>query len=833
LVYLALATPRGFHRRDTLLALFWPELDQERARNALRQAIHVLREALPAGTVINRGDGEVGLDWAVFTCDVTEFEGALGRGDHLRTMELYRGDLLAGFHISGTSEFERWLSAQRRRFQERALEAAWALANSEEQKGNDSGAVIWARRAAELDADDETTAQRLISLLDRIGDRSGAVHAYDVFAKRLAEEYELEPAPETQRIIAAVRGRVEMNGPIEVAWDRAEQGAPRTDEDGSSKRSTPLIHGAARGRTRTGRAALVAISFGAAAILTWLVIAIVVDGPTLDNYDERRAKTVAVLPFTLLSEDADSRAFGAGVAEDLVARLAQVRDLRVISRAAVDRYYVEGMPLAEFAEQLRVGSVVRVSLRREGARVRVVAQLVDVLTEETVWSDSYDRELDDFFAVQSDIAHSVVTALSANLLPAERLRIVRQPPNLEVWTYVETARQNANLSNHPAHRWRLDHADTLVQRALEIDSTFAPAWAVKAAVHFNRAGRTGGSTELDSAGWAVRTALSLDPDHYLVQLALGILRSNANDGAGALAAFLRAVELNPNYWPAIYCVLGEYEGLGRLDQAMLWFERRILIDPNWAMHYYWRGQYYWKLGDYEKSELWLKRALELAPDDLAVLGRLAELYLTLGRLEEARVELGKASVLGDRILLAGYIELFAQDYYRAMDYFEIALQTDPPEVSSASSGISAKTALGYIHWKLGDRETASNYLAESLEVNRTELGGGGWCGHAAYDNARISAIQGEIEEANQWLRVAIDEWHWPFVYIHLGPNDPMLENLRGDPTFEAMMAEVRATVDSQRDRLERIQMPPSDEMFQEMIAEGWADVERLRRQLQR
>src|SRR6267378_2974633 len=105
LAYLAAATPRGFHRRDTLLALFWPELDQEHARAALRQALHVLRDTLGVDVVVTRGDDDVAFDRAIATGQLAE------------ALELYRGDLLAGFFIPGAAEFERWLEGDRVRLQ--------------------------------------------------------------------------------------------------------------------------------------------------------------------------------------------------------------------------------------------------------------------------------------------------------------------------------------------------------------------------------------------------------------------------------------------------------------------------------------------------------------------------------------------------------------------------------------------------------------------------------------------------------------------------------------------------------------------------------------------
>ncbi len=205
LAYLAAASPYGFHRRDTLLALFWPEADQAHARTALRKAIHFLRHELGSGSVVSRGDDEIGLAEAEVWCDVREFDRALGAGRPAEGLALYRADLLPGLFISDAPEFERWLSDERARLRTRAVEAAWALAGQLERDRDVDGAARWARWACAQAADDECAVRRLVALLGRMGDRAGAVHAYEEFAARLRREYEVEPSAETHRLLTAVR----------------------------------------------------------------------------------------------------------------------------------------------------------------------------------------------------------------------------------------------------------------------------------------------------------------------------------------------------------------------------------------------------------------------------------------------------------------------------------------------------------------------------------------------------------------------------------------------------------------------------------------------------
>ena len=207
LAYLAAATPPGFHRRDSLLALFWPELDQEHARAALRQALHVVRDALGADAVASRGDEEIGLDFDRVSCDVTAFGHAVDGEQFREALDLYRGDLLEGFFISDAPAFEQWLETERGRLRGMASRAAWRLGERCEADGNLTTAAHWARRALDLVPNEEALLRRLITVLDRHGDRAGALQAYAEFTARLAEQYEAQPAPETEALVAAVRAR--------------------------------------------------------------------------------------------------------------------------------------------------------------------------------------------------------------------------------------------------------------------------------------------------------------------------------------------------------------------------------------------------------------------------------------------------------------------------------------------------------------------------------------------------------------------------------------------------------------------------------------------------
>jgi DNA-binding SARP family transcriptional activator len=208
LTYLAVTTSRGFQRRDTLVALFWPDLDGEHARGALRQAVRFLRRQLGEDALVSRGDEELALGATVW-CDAVAFEEAVSQHQPEAALELYRGDFLAGFFVSEAApELDQWIETQRARLRALAAQTAWLVAAKEELEGSPRGATHWARRALALSAHDEAALRQLVSLLDRLGDRAGAIQVYEDFAQGLAKEYDAEPSAETRALVEAVRARV-------------------------------------------------------------------------------------------------------------------------------------------------------------------------------------------------------------------------------------------------------------------------------------------------------------------------------------------------------------------------------------------------------------------------------------------------------------------------------------------------------------------------------------------------------------------------------------------------------------------------------------------------
>lgn len=231
-----LATSEGTRQpRSALMALLWSEQDEAHARNALNQCVHQLRRSLGPDVILSIGSDEIGLNASEVGSDVGAFFAALAQGEHRLALELCgSGAFMEGFHLSGAPEFERWLEATRAELTRRAAEAARALAAEAENEGDLAAAVEAARLCARLEPYDESALRRVLALMDRSGDRAAAVAAYEAFSRRIAEELELEPGPETRALVAEIRQRQEApHEPRAVAPQPAGSGvhAPAaTDE---------------------------------------------------------------------------------------------------------------------------------------------------------------------------------------------------------------------------------------------------------------------------------------------------------------------------------------------------------------------------------------------------------------------------------------------------------------------------------------------------------------------------------------------------------------------------------------------------------------------------
>ena len=206
LAYMAASTA-AYHRRDRLLAMFWPEQDDARAREALNTAISFLRREIGRDAILSRGVDEIGLNPEACWSDVAAFRSALDARAFDEALAHYRGDLLEGFYVGNSGPFEEWVERARAQLRSEAARAARAVAEERERSQHYTTAISSARRALELSADDERVLRQLLELLDRLGDRAGALLAYETFERRLAEEFATEPSAETRALIGQIRAR--------------------------------------------------------------------------------------------------------------------------------------------------------------------------------------------------------------------------------------------------------------------------------------------------------------------------------------------------------------------------------------------------------------------------------------------------------------------------------------------------------------------------------------------------------------------------------------------------------------------------------------------------
>jgi DNA-binding SARP family transcriptional activator/TolB-like protein len=294
LAYLAVAAGT-YQRRDTLLALFWPELDDFAARRALRNTLYQLRLALGDAVFISRGDDEIMVDGAVLSCDVAALRDAVSAGRYDEAIDLYRGELLEGFHVTNVGEgFDRWLARERGAALALALRAFDARVVQYHESGDAAAAAACAVRATGLAPFDEVWLRRAALALDAVGDRGGALKLCDAFVQRMAAELDAGPSAETQGLIERLRSGATAGvarrpapaaGPMPVVTvsstvsaapaispDRASEEPPTSGASGP--RPTAEHPLSVPGRRRSAWKRLPALSAAVAVVLVASVLAI-------------------------------------------------------------------------------------------------------------------------------------------------------------------------------------------------------------------------------------------------------------------------------------------------------------------------------------------------------------------------------------------------------------------------------------------------------------------------------------------------------------------------------------------------------------------------------
>jgi DNA-binding SARP family transcriptional activator/TolB-like protein/Tfp pilus assembly protein PilF len=729
--YLALAGGGRYRRRDSIVALFWPDLDDEHARGALRQALSYLRRILGADVVMRRGEEEIALAPAGLRCDALLFDAAVATGRLDEAMALYRGDFLDGLFVSDASpDLEQWIDEERARLRRSAGWCCWSLASASFDRGDRIAAATWGRRATALVPDDEGKLQWLIQLFDSIGDRAGAVEAYERFARRLASEYSTEPSAETQALINAVRSRSvasDVRPSIQPHGPRTS-GAPRPTDEPSTPVTPP--HGRSGHPFRT--AALIGV--GGALVLVAAFTS------TYRRGERVQRVTLAVLPIQDLADTAQPYLADV-LTEQLITDLGRVQELRVINRPTMMTFRGRlGRP-RDIARELKADAVLTSAVQRAGDSVRLTVQLVRAGDDRISWMRSTPSGRGDLLRLVRWVADSIA-----------QHALGRPPPQrTSLGTPRSVDPEALELYVRGRYWWNkrgpgLLRSIELFTAALDRDPTFALAYAgiADAYVQLGYGSLLRPDDAFPKARAAAERALTLDSTLAEPHATLGFVRLYYEwDWLGADREFRRALALNPSYatgheWYGLFLA-----AMGRFDEAREHEQLAQTLDPlstavaataAWVLYYAGRN-------DAAEREL----RIALRADKTFPIG-----HLYLGRVHQARGQLDSALA-----------------EYRA---------TGP-----LHAWVPTIAAVGHVYGIQGRRREALATLAHLDSLSRKEY-------VTAYAVALVHAALGQRDSAFAWLdRGAAERTHW-MVWLR---RDPRWAPVRSDPRFEALARRLR------------------------------------------
>jgi TolB-like protein/Flp pilus assembly protein TadD len=294
---------------------------------------------------------------------------------------------------------------------------------------------------------------------------------------------------------------------------------------------------------------------------------------------ERSGKSIVVLPFTDPMGASANDYFADGVTEDIITALTSLRDVRVISRTSAMQYRSSEKAPSQIAAELGVAHVLDGSIRRAGTRVRIVARLVNARTDEHMWAETYDRQLEDIFAIQSEVAQRIATSLEAEMSASERARLDR-PPTLRMDAYDAYLRGRYLWNQRTGHSIRQGIAS--LREALDADPGFALAWAALAEAHVTLAlyGAAAPADVMPHARDAAARALALDPEGVEARTASAAIRLHYDwDWAGAEEEYRNAIERNPRYPTAHHWYANQLAAAARFDEARAALDRARELDP--------------------------------------------------------------------------------------------------------------------------------------------------------------------------------------------------------------------------------------------------------------
>jgi len=533
LAYLASHNHHASRRRDSIVALFWPDMDAAHARGSLRQALRFLRRELGDGVLNGQSEEEIGFEPHSFECDAVTFEHACDAGRLSEAMRHYRGDFLDGFYVAGGSaELERWIEGERIRLRQLAARAAAELSQHAEREGNLAQAVEAARQGVALDPDDEKALARLIALLDRSGDRAGALSTFETFRRRLEKEHDATPSPETAARIQAIRTR---QTPF------AEVATPRLSA-----------------RRRPVRRVLWSVVGGvvATAMIGWLSVS------------ETHRSSVAVLPLTNATQDTALTYLTEGLSQGVTAALSQIPGLRVAKPAAVQAH-----------EAVNADAVIAWTLRRQGDSLVLAVELRGTATSASQWAREFPLSASGALAVEGRVVGEVVGQLRPRLIDSIDLRqLHRTTASADAYLLYLQGRYFLGRRSPES----ISRARGLFAQAIERDPVYAAAYAglgysyVALAYYWAMPSREA----FPLAEAAARRALQIDSTIGFAQALVAEATASYHwRWAAAEPLYRRAIALDPTD-PESHHLFGVYlRTLGRFEEAEAEMRRAVELDP--------------------------------------------------------------------------------------------------------------------------------------------------------------------------------------------------------------------------------------------------------------
>lgn len=530
--------------------------------------------------------------------------------------------------------------------------------------------------------------------------------------------------------------------------------------------------------------------------------------------DHRRV--VAVLSFENISHDPSQEYFSAGMTEEINGQLSKLASLQLVSRAATARYKNSPTNLPQIAIDLGVGSVVIGSVRQNASgRVRVNVELVDAHNQRTIWAEQYDRELKDIFAVQSDIAVRIASALGAALSPSEREHIEKRPTEdmaaYQLYLQAQALPLNVREDNLRAIQ--------MLHKAFTMDPRFALALAHIAYRQVFQ-GYFGDSLYLDLGIESARQALSIDPNLADAHFCLGSAHSIKGELTKARLSFLKALELKPNFVEAMNNYSLEEIDAGRLDEALYWAARSFHLAPNSGNSYYHLSVALISLGDDATAERWLTEGEQHHPSATRVqIMHAIHDFVHLGKRDEGLRRVRKAfsaspddeelrSLLADLTFIAGTPDAKEQVQH---------LASTAPENYGAVLPETNRLKYGCELLRRGQTQTAMRMMEQSETRARRVMQQGNETYYPRIELAAMYSLRGNTQQALEWLELAYTTGARDYHSLQI---DPLFENLRADSHFKEITKRMDRDVAQMREHA-REQLPevfsPSEAMHEPQV----------------